>query len=347
MAWTANSTVLVTQIRNFLENITDAHTLRMVPAWARAWDDLVPDLEAALNELALQAVDGRIRRSDVIKAKRLQGAIEAIQVQLTELVGDSENNIINKLPEVVDYSGAMQERLIGSQLPASEQSIVNAWSKVDAGQIGAIVERTTEQITKLSYPLSDEATAAMRRHLVRGIALGDNPRAAAARMVKQVEGLFNGGLSRALTIARTEMLDAHRAAAQLGQAANADLLEGWIWSASLSTRTCDACWGMDGHEFPITQAGPEGHQNCRCARVPKTKTWAELGFEGIEEPPSILPDAAAQFEALSKADQVTILGRKKYDAWSSGHFPMSDWATKRKNPGWRDSWVPAKAPTAA
>lgn len=347
MAWTQESTTLMAQVRSYLENISDAHTLKMVPAWVGAWDDLVPDLEAALNELALQAVDGRIRRFDVIRSQRLQASLEAIQTSLAALVDDSGQHLIDRLGDIVDYSGTTQQRLIASQLPRSEQLIVSAWSKIDTDQLAAIVERTTDQITKLSYPLSDEATAAMRRHLIRGIAVGDNPRAVAARMVKDTEGVFNGGLSRATTIARTEMLDAHRTAAALADQANADIVGSWVWVSALTSRTCSGCWGMAGKEFPLDQPGPEGHQNCRCSRGSVTKSWTDLGFTGIEEPPPLLPDAEAIFNDFSPVDQKSILGPKRYDAWKAGDFPIGQWATKRHTPGWRDSWVPAKAPTAA
>jgi len=214
---------------------------------------------------------------------------------------------------------------------------------VSADQITAIVERATEQITKLSYPLSDQATASMKRELVRGLVNGANPRQTAGLMVKRTEGIFNGGLSRALTIARTETLDAHRAAAQLSEKANTDILDCWIWSAAFSERTCPSCFGMNGQEFPLTVSGPADHPNGRCARVTKTKTWKELGFD-IPEPQSIMPDANAYFSDLPKADQVKILGPGRHAAWKDGNFPMSDWATKRSNPGWRDSYVAAKIP---
>lgn len=341
MAWTQTSTSISDQIRAQTNNIADAHLRQQVQAWARAWDDLAPDLESAINELVLQAGDDRVRRRDVLRSKRLQRSLETIQDELARLVDDSGQYVIDRLGDVVEHTGAMQERLIASQLPPSEQATLNAWSRVSPDEIAAIVTRTTEQITKASYPLSDEAVASMRRELVRGIATGTNPRTVASRMVARTEGTFNGGLSRALTIARTEMLDAQRAAARLSEEANSDVLAGWVWLASLSARTCPACWGMNGTVHDTTESGPDGHQNCRCTRGPKTKTWKDLGFD-IPEPPSLLPDADEAFAQLPVADQRAILGPKRHEAWKAGEFPRDQWATRRTNPGWRDSVVPAK-----
>lgn len=84
--------------------------------------------------------------------------------------------------------------------------------------------------------------------------------------------------------------------------------------------------------------------NCRCARVPRTKSWADLGFEGIPDPPDTTPDAEAWFNNLTTTQQTEILGPKRFEAWSRGDYPMSDWARRRSNAGWRDSYVVSPPP---
>ena len=151
--------------------------------WANAWDDVANDLNAAILELGVQAGEGRITRAAVLKSQRLQNALVLIEDKLNDLFEQSGQLAINGLDNVVNNAGTMQERLIGSQLPATERNMVRAWSRVDAGQVAAIVQRSTEQITKLSFPLADEATSVMRRELVRGLVNGTNPRTVAANMV--------------------------------------------------------------------------------------------------------------------------------------------------------------------
>ena len=43
----------------------------------------------------------------------------------------------------------------------------------------------------------------MRRQLIRGVTVGDNPRDVAARLLQQLRGVFEGGIYRAEVIART------------------------------------------------------------------------------------------------------------------------------------------------
>jgi hypothetical protein len=208
-------------------------------------------------------------------------------------------------------------------------------------EIDAIVRRTAEQINARHWPLADEATERMKRELVRGVVVGDNPRDAAARMVRNLEGEFNGGLARALNLARTEIIAAHREAAQIGQERHEDVLDGWVWMCELNAsrgRTCPACLALHGTVHPLSEPGPKGHQQCRCSRAPKTKSWADLGFDDIDEPDDLVPDGRALFDSLPEAEQVEIMGRRRLALLRSGDITWEDLPELRTTSGWRDSW---------
>lgn len=345
MAYSLESVSVLARLRQQLEHLADEHTRAQVARWARAWDDLAPELLAALEHVT---ADGeKITRAKLIRARRLTNALELIESRLAGLVDSSAADAIADLSGFVDAAGNATDALISSQLPPGQS--VNGWARVDADQVDAIVARTAEQITKLSYPLASEATAAMKRELVRGMLTGANPRETARRMVVRTGAAgkaFNGGLTRALTIARTEQMDAHRAAAQVAEAENVDTLAGWTWVCAVSTRTCPACWSMHGSGHALTEPGPLGHQNCRCARVPRTKSWRELGFD-IDEPKSILSSREDAFARLTPDEQAEVLGPRRFAAWRDGRYPMDDWSVRRDNPGWRPSYGVSPAPAAA
>lgn len=346
MAVTARTLRLEQEIRDELAKITDQQVRDLTAAWVDGWNEVVGDLRAVLLEMLLNG--DRVTRAQMLRSQRLRTALALIAANLQKLAKDAGVRISADMQAVIDTAGGAQASVVDSQLPPNAPQLVDldAWSKVDEKQVTAIVKRSTEQITSLARPLSAEAYQAVRRELIRGVAAGTNPRATAGRMVARAEGGFNGGLTRALTIARTETLDAHRTAAQFGQAQHTDVLKGWVWTAALSSRTCPACYAMHGTEHALDEPGPQGHQQCRCSRVPLTKSWADLGITGVEEPPSLLPDAGKFFEGLPAADQRGILGPNGYDAWRRGEFPMDRWATRRSTDGWRDSYVPAKPPSS-
>jgi SPP1 gp7 family putative phage head morphogenesis protein len=150
---------------------------------------------------------------------------------------------------------------------------------------------------------------------------------------------FEGGLTRALTIARTETLDAHRAATKASEKANKDILQEWEWHAALNARTCPSCWAKHGTRYPLDQDGPNDHQNGRCARVSVTKSWADLGFKGIDEPAPLTPDAQTEFNNLTPDTQRRIMGAQRLDLLQSGKVKWADLSTVKHTDGWRDSFV--------
>jgi SPP1 gp7 family putative phage head morphogenesis protein len=344
MAVTATTLRLATRLRTDLLKVTDQQTRDLVAAWARAWDEVAGDLDVAITELTANAEDGTLSRSAMLRSTRLRNSLDAIARQLTRLAGEAGVRIIGDLDGVVRQAGQAQQAVIGSQLPPGERDQVRGWDRVDSRQISAIVQRTTERITSDLWPLSTDAQAVIRREIIRGLAAGTNPRATATRIVKRAESGFNGGLTRALTIARTETLDAHRAAAALAHRENADVLKGWVWLCALSSRTCPACLGKHGTEHSLDEPGPLGHQNCRCTRMPLTKSWRDLGIDLPEPSGRVIPDAALWFGKQPVKVQQQILGPARYREWKAGRYPIQHWAVRRQNPGWRPSYVTSPAP---
>ncbi|MCW5953668.1 MAG: minor capsid protein, partial [Propionibacteriaceae bacterium] len=171
-------------------------------------------------------------------------------------------------------------------------------------------------------------------------ALGTNPKTVARHMLKRAKHGFEGGLRRAKTIARTEMMGATLAAALAWRQANADVLIGWRWTCEFSSRTCPSCLAMHGQLFSLDEFGPDDHQNGRCTATPVSKSWADLGID-LDEPADMFPDARAWFDAQDEATQVEIMGRTRLDALRSGRIGWDDIPVRRPNPDWRDSVVPA------
>jgi hypothetical protein len=330
----------------------DAETRRLVAAWVREFNQLVPELEAALADLAAAGKDGRWpTRAQVARSSRARQALAHAEERLTALAATAEVNIAGAATDIINLAAEAEPRLIASQLPSTAgttASLATRFDLVSPDAIDAIVKRSTEQITALTRPLSKEAVNVMRQELVRAVPVGDNPRQTAARMLARLEGGFNGGLTRALVICRTEILDASRAGAQAQEMANTDVLAGWVWSAQLDSRTCPSCWSQHGSEHPVEDPGPLDHQQGRCARMPKTKTWRELGFN-LDEPPSVLPDAQRVFAGLPDADKLAVMGPSRLEALQSGRASWADLSTRRATDGWRDSFgvTPVSALPAA
>lgn len=335
MAITHETLRLVAEMRAAVDQMADSTHRSLTGAWVRAWDQLAFDFTLALDELLAIRADRWPTRAQIQRANRAQWALETTQRALERLAAQARNEIIAAAHGGIGAAIQGQEAIVASQLPPGYQGL--RFNRVPEDQLAAIVDRTTQQITALTWPISAAATESIRNQLIRGMGMGLNPRDIARQMLARLEGEFNGGLSRALNIARTEILDAHRNAAMLSQLANRDVLKGWIWWAALTRRTCSSCWAQHGSEHPLDEPGPNDHQSGRCSRAPLTRSWKELGFD-VHEPPSILPDARATFAALPKADQLHIMGPGRLAALNRGDIGWSDLSALRPSTAWRDSW---------
>lgn len=344
MAVTAATLQLAAELRVTVTTLADDAVRSSVEAWTRAWGEIAGEFTDAITDLLLLANNGRWpSRRQVERADRARQALLVAAAQLDRLADQTKVTVTDAAGRAVTVTAQAQSAIAQSQLPppsvASPIALGFGFTQISQDAITAIVQRTTQQIEAVTRPLSRDAVEAMRGALVRGVTVGDNPRRAAADMLARVRGSFNGGLTRALTIARTEILDAHRAGAKAGQAAMSDVLAGWTWQAQLDRRTCPSCWAMHGTRHSLDEDGPNDHQQGRCTRLPITKTWRELGFN-IPEPASVLPDAQATFAALPRTTQLDIMGPARLALLDAGRVNWPELSQVRSTTGWRDSHAP-------
>ncbi len=343
MTVTPGTLRLMQAARDALDTRLRFQTTRLTGLWVVAWNEVADSLDSALLELLTGAESDVVTRAAMLRSSRMLNALRVIATKLDSLASEAGTTITADLTAIVNEAGQAQAAIVGSQLPPGSLIHWGGWDRVSGIAIQAIVDRAAGHVVSDLRPLSPEAYTALRAELIRGVAVGANPRVTARRMVGWAEYRFNGGLTRALTVSRTESLDAHRAASAVTQQEHADVLTGWRWLTHLDQRTCPACIAQNGTAHALSEPGPLGHQNCRCARVPVTQSWRSLGFD-IDEPDDVFPDAEAWFGSLTVAEQRRILGPARYDAWLAGDFPMDRWAVRRSNPGWRDGYYVAPAP---
>lgn len=325
--------------------VDDRAVRAVTEAWVTAWDTAVSELRAAVEELTEELSSGVYSTSAVVRSQKAAAAFEALAESFERAARLTGAAATEELRAAVLASVGMEEAMIAAQLPLGQDGrLFIDVNRADPEQIAAILARTTEQITALSLPLAAETLALVRAELIRGTVLGVNPLDVARRIFAAAEDRVNLTIARAINIARTEMLDATRAAAAATDAANARVLQGWVWVAHLDPATCRSCVAMHGTEHPVEEPGPYDHHQGRCARVPKVRPWSELGFPGIEDQPLPLPDAEAWFAGLTPEQQRSILGVRGYEAWSAGAWPRSEWSVRRSSPGWRDAYFGADPP---
>lgn len=321
----------------------DQVTQDLSTAWARAWNEVADEWEAAIGDLIAARTNGAWpTATQVRRAERAAKALAATRDLLADLAGTVPLRVGDGLPELLEQVAELTRTVVATQFPVQAggtASVAAGLDRVSKDEITAIVDRISTRVTALSLPITARTDAAIRSVLIRGVALGMHPDAAARLMVSRVRGSFDLGLARARNIARTEMLDAHRTAERAQQDRSKDVLTGWTWLATLDHRTCESCLAMHGSEHPLTKGGPHDHQQGRCDRLPVVKAWKDLGY-AIPEPESLLPDARAWFDRQPESVQISIMGERKLALLRSGRIGWDDLAMRRRNPGWRPSYAP-------
>lgn len=339
MAVTRDTLTQVRALRVVVGVEADDTVRALTTAWARAWTELAKPWRDAAGDVADLAVelDRWPRTWELAKLRRLRAAVDLAERALLKLAEHTGVTVTDTAGRVIEATVKAEPGILASQLPAGERAAAAiSFDRIPAAALDAIVRRTTEQIVATSWPLAAAASDVMRRELVRGVAVGANPRETARRIVARTEQGFAGGLNRAANIARTETLDVCRAASRASHVANGDTVRGWVWTSALDRRSCASCWAMHGTEYGVDEPGPHDHQSGRCARVPLLRSWRDLGIN-LTEPASTFPDARIKFGGLPEADQVAILGPARHDLWKSGRIDWDDMAQRRTTPGWRPS----------
>lgn len=335
MTVTPEVAAIAAQLKDSQARMLDPHDAALIGAWAQTWTDLEPEFLDAVLSVMTASKTGRVSARQMAKSRKLAAAIEHALASMVDLLDQYDQNLAATLPQAATATVTAHQAMALAQVPESGIE----FDAVTTGQLDKIVARTAEEITAAHLRLPVEVEAEMRRQLVHGIAIGENPQPVAARLVRKTGQAFNGGLPRATMIARTEMLDATREAAREWEKKNRDVLDGWTWICALDRRSCAACVGLHGSDHPASEPGPLGHQNCRCTRAPKTKTWAELGIPGMKEPAPILT-GPEWFDNQSRETQDAILGTTRAELLRTKQVTFDDLITRRKTEGWRDSYVP-------
>lgn len=357
MPVTRTTVALVRRLRRDVGVEVDATARALTAAWMAAWRRLTPAWTVAAADLVAERA--RLghwpRPTDLARLTRVMSALAATEDTLDALTGTVRSTATSAADRVIDLDVDLEPRIVASQAPDTQAEALHRYltreqddrstvglqvsTRIRTDAVNVIRRRAEGQITALSVPLSSDAVAVMRRELIRGIDVGANPREAAARMVARAEGGFNGGLTRALVISRTEILDAYRQTSHQIHNANSDVVTGWQWWAELDRRCCPSCWSMHGREFPTAAPGPDDHQQGRCTRLPVLAPWSQLGIT-TPEPPAETVDARSRFLSLPQAAQVAVMGPARLALLLSGRIGWTDLAFQRVTRGWRPSFAP-------
>jgi SPP1 gp7 family putative phage head morphogenesis protein len=234
--------------------------------------------------------------------------------------------------EVAGYSNGVSQFIEAKQQQASDLGQLHATSLITAAlpeitfarlPVEAINEMVWvlgngSPLSKVLDSLAGETAGEIRAALISGLGSGQG----VAKVGREIRRAIKVPQWKALQIARTETLRAYRQSTLQTYAENDDVLNGWIWTSTLSTRTCAACWALHGTFFPLSKQFFPSHVSCRCTSIPSIK--------GVK---TNVQSGSVAFANLPVEDQQVILGPSRYEMYASG-TSLDDFVILTRDKDW-------------
>nr|DAU65754.1 MAG TPA: minor capsid protein [Caudoviricetes sp.] len=234
---------------------------------AKFYDDMIADLQAQI-----------LKKKNI--TNNLAQTISDLKQSLKtpDLRKDFLTLAQNEQDHLLDYNELAGFNLFSSVLP--EASIERL---VDSAQLeGATVKAWNNG-------LNADQKKRLERELKIGVSLGETTPMLAQRIAHVLEKNKRDATAIALTGAGAIVSEIRQAFFE----ANDDVIKCYKYQATLDTRTSELCraydgltWDKDykpiGHNFPFRKPRVNTHFNCRSTIIPVTKSWDELGIEGMD-----------------------------------------------------------------
>ena len=304
-----------------------AAAVRMVREYGRIYAGLQSQIDALLLEIAAMPEASPAKVARLTRFRALASQIESEMARFgawadTELTAQAQQAIVSGLTHA--------EQLTLAGMPEALRPAVSAiWNRLPAEAVEMLtgfLSPGSALHDSLVNQLGPTVAQGVSDALLEGLALGYNPRKVAAI----IRDTLGQALTWALRTARTSMLWAYRESTRAGYVANSDIVTGWIWHAELGPRTCMACIAQHGTLHPLSETLND-HHNGRCAMLPVTRTWASMGFTGIEERPPV-QTGRDWFASLSPAQQASYMpSTAMWNAWQQGAVGWDDLVSYHDN----------------
>jgi SPP1 gp7 family putative phage head morphogenesis protein len=285
--------------------------------------DLVRKIANSYDDLEVaraQAVQGGVRKIVAAGYDRLHGRFDADMLDLADAEADIQRAALRgTLPVDLD--------VVTPSVPTLREMVRNR--PID----GKFVKDMFDQMSA--------ATAnRVNQQIMIGVTGGETldqviTRIRGTRAKHFSDGVLNTGRREIETIVRTAIAGVSDNVRQATFEANADLLKGWVFVATLDLKTCLVCAHLDGNVYPLRD-GPRTplHPRCRCSRSPVTKSWKELGLSLREVPEGARASMDGQVPAATTlADWIAdrtleeleiVMGKARAGMFRDGRLKLRD-----------------------
>ena len=272
----------------------------------KSFDDLQRKVEKA-------AADGEtISPSWFFREQRLKNLLAQVNEQVVRFGGAAAKIIEREQSAAIKIAVAQAKENLKFQIGDDnefEQSFGGSFNTRTVENAVGLIGDGSPLLSYFEETLAPAVAEKIKSEIIKAAAIGTDFKTISKRL--QATGDITR--YRALATARTETNRVRRETTRQIFQENDDLIEGWEWVASKSTRTCPTCLALDGRIFPLKEPFPQ-HVNCRCTMIPVIK-----GFS--RRPRTIGKD---WFDGLSDEGKASVLGKETFLIYQQNNLSLND-----------------------
>ena len=306
----------------------------LVRYYGDAWGRLQPEIRRLQTDIEeMRAAGEDVSPGRLWRLERLKSIRDQAQKELGRFAEYADGAISGAQREAIAAAERDAPALMRAAYPA-DAPITVLFDRMPMEAVENLVGflRDGSPLKRLLDEAVGTAVDEFASTMVTGMAAGWNPR----RLARMLRSEFGMGLTRALRISRTEQLRAYNTAT-LGAYQSSNVVIGWERMAALDERTCMACLELDGKRYGLDEP-MDDHVNGRCAMLPITKSYKEMGLD-IAEPDFRRETGEAWFLRQNEATQRDMM-KSLYAPWKDGQFALEDIQKLVKSDVWGNTWTP-------
>lgn len=255
--------------------------------------------------------DARLSSEDVKGFSEYAAFLRRVQIELkdfSQLIGDESSRLQQNAIPIGTQSGQdLAAQLAGNLAPI----IITQWNRPAPEALQTLINYVDGQAFQDNVNgFTDNAASDVADTILAAVAQGKNPSTIARILEKWFAIPFSWGDN----MTRTVQLYSYRAANHATFTANENLLNGWVWIATLDARVCMSCVSQHGSVHKVTEFLNDHHKG-RCAPAPWVKgtTWPNLIITGPN-----------WFESQPEGVQRNMMGGAMFNAWKDGAVGWPD-----------------------
>ena len=303
----------------------------------RAYQKVLRDLNARLAVLTRDIDQARAAGEEVsdwwlVRQQRYQDLIAQQEALTLDFLKDSLTTLEGTKRSAAGQADGdapdLTKATMGPGPAHAEATIANSFSQLPSAQLERLVGYAADgrPLGLLLSEIAPKATTKVKDALLSGVARGAGVRTIATD-VRKASGIAQ---NRALLITRSEVMRAYRTVS-FESYLSSPVVTAWIWIAQADG--CPVCQAEHGSEHSLDES-LNSHPGCRCTAMPKTLSWANLGYPQVPDVRPTIQPGAERFAEMAEADKLAILGQARLDAYNSGEITLADMVKDTHSKRW-------------